>query len=125
MLAVTFLVFVGIGLGIYFKAEMKLLGGLWIAICFYVLLNLLLFRFKLYIDILYTLGFIGFGVYLLYISQTTTALFTGVSVLYFGIFLLSFGSFLSVYAKNREKQRTSIFMHSQNVFPILEYSLSK
>ena len=124
MLAVTFLVFVGIGLGIYFKTELQLLGILWIAICFYVLLNLLLFRFKLYIDILYTLGFVGFGVYLLYSSQTKTALFTGISVLYFGIFLLSFGSFLREYAKNREKQRTSIFMHSQNVFPMLEYSLS-
>ena len=63
--------------------------------------------------------------YLLYISESAVVLFSGVSVLYFGIFLLSFGSFIREYAKNREKLRTSIFMHSQNVFPILEYSLSK
>ena len=124
MLAATFVVFVAIGVGIYLKTELKLMGILWIAICFYVLLNLLLFRFKLWIDILYTLGFIGFGGFLLYMSETKAALFTGISVLYFGIFLLSFGSFIREYAKNREKQRTSIFMHSQNVFPILEYSLS-
>lgn len=125
MLTITFLVFVGIGAGIYFKTSYQLFGILWIAICFYVLLNLLLFRFKLYLDIIYTLGFVGYGGYLLYMSESAVELFSGVSVLYFGIFLLSFGSFVREYAKNREKRRTSIFMHSQNVFPILEYSLSK
>ena len=125
MLTLTFLVFVAIGAGLYFKTSYQLLGILWIAICFYVILNLLLFRFKLYIDIVYTLGFVGFGVYLLYSSESAVELFSGVSVLYFGIFLLSFGSFVREYAKNRDKRRTSIFMHSENVFPILEYSLSK
>ena len=124
MLAATFLVFITIGLGIYFKTELKIPGIIWIAVCFYVLLNLLLFRFKLYIDIVFTLGFVVCGVALLYTAATKTALFTGISVLYFGIFLLSFGSFVREYVKNQEKRRTSIFMHSKNVFPILEYSLN-
>lgn len=124
MLGITFLVFICIGLGIYFKTNLKLLGIVWIAVCFYVLLNLLLFRFKLYIDIIFTLGFIVCGLVLLYEAEKKVELFTGISILYFGIFLLSFGSFIREYFKNREKRRTSIFMHSQNVFPILEYSLS-
>jgi len=124
LLAVTFLVFIGIGLGLYFKTELKLAGIIWIAVCVYALLNLLLFRFKLYIDIVFTLGFVACGVALLYSSATKAALFTGISVLYFGIFVLSFGSFIREYVKNREKRRTSIFMHSKCVFPILEYSLN-
>ena len=69
MLAVIFLVFIGIGAGIYFKTDLKLLGLIWIAVCFYVLLNLLLFRFKLYIDILFTCGFVVGGVFLLWKSE--------------------------------------------------------
>ena len=61
----------------------------------------------------------------LYFAKTAGDLFTGISLFYFGLLILTFGSFTVQYVKNREKRRKSIFMHSQNVFPILEYNLTE
>ena len=103
--------------------EYGLFGIIWISVCVYVLLNLLLKRFRKSIAFIYALCFVAAGVFLLVTSDDNDQSFQGISVLYFGMFILSFGSFVYEFIKNKIKARRSIFMNAPEIFPTLEYNL--
>ena len=74
-----------------------LFGIVWISVCIYILLNLLLYRFRKIIGAIYSFCFIVAGIFLLLTSDDNDQSFQGISVLYFGMFILSFGSFIHAY----------------------------
>ena len=69
LFGLTFLVLVGVGgAGVYYT-DYGLGGLVWISVCVYVLLNLLLFKYRKIIAILYSICFIAAGVFLLMTSE--------------------------------------------------------
>ena len=123
LFGITFLILVGVGAAAITFTDYGLGGILWISVCVYILLNLLLKSFRKVIACIFALCFIGAGVFLLVTSDDNDQSFQGISVLYFGMFILSFGSFVYEYVKNKLKMRRSIFMNAPEVFPMLEYNL--
>lgn len=123
LFGVTFLVLVGVGGALIYYTEYGIVGIVWIAVCIYILLNLLIYKYRKIIAVAFSLMFIVAGVFILMTSDDNDQSFSGICVLYFGMLILSFGSFLQVYAKNKLKKRRSIFMNAPEVFPMLEYNL--
>ena len=117
LFGVTFLVLVAVGGALIYYTDYGLAGIVWIAVCIYVLLNLLLYQFRKIIAVAFSLMFVAAGVFILMTSDDNDTSFSGICVLYFGMFILSFGSFLRIYAKNKMKKRRSIFMNAPEVFP--------
>ena len=69
LFGLTFLVLVGVGgAGVYYT-DYGLAGIVWISVCVYVLLNLLLFKYRKIIAILYSICFIAAGIFLLMTSE--------------------------------------------------------
>ena len=123
LFGLTFLVLVAAGGAAIHFTEYGLVGIVWISICIYVVLNLLLSRFRRVIDVLYSLCFIAAGIFLLLTADDNNQSFQGISVVYIGMLILSFGSFVHAYWSNKLKKRRSIFMNAPSVFPMLEYDL--
>ena len=84
---------IGIGGALISYTDYGLAGIVWISVCIYIVLNLLLYRFRRIIDVLYSGCFIAAGIFLLMVSDDNDQSFQGISVLYFGMLILSFGSF--------------------------------
>jgi len=120
---VAWLVLIGIGAAAVNYSEYGLFGIVWMSVCIYVLLNILLSSYRKVIGAIFGICFIAAGVFLLMTSDDNSQSFQGISVLYFGMFILSFGSFCREYIKNKLKKRRSIFMNSPEVMPLLEYNL--
>ena len=93
LFSITYLILIGVGVACVYWTDKGLLGIVWIAVCIYVLFNLLLYKYKRIIDVLFSVCFIIAGVFLLMTSDDNDQSFQGISVLYFGMFILSFGSF--------------------------------
>ena len=123
LFGISFLILIGVGAATINFTKYGLFGIVWIAMVIYILLNMLLGKFKKIIDILYSICFVAAGVFLLWTSDNNDQSFQGMSVLYFGMFILSFGAFCRVYITNKLKKRRSIFMNAPEVFPMLEYNL--
>ena len=123
LFGITFLILIAAGGIVIQYTSYGLVGIVWISVCLYVVLNLLLSRFRKYIAIAFAFCFIAAGVIMLMTSDDNHRSFQGVSVLYFGMLILSFGAFCQEYVKNKMKKRRSIFMNAPEVFPMLEYNL--
>lgn len=123
LFGITFLILIGVGGAAINFTEYGLFGIIWIAMCIYVLLNMLLHSFRKIIAVLFSICFIVAGIFLLMTSDDSDQSFQGMSVLYFGMFILSFGAFCQEYVTNKLKKRKSIFMNAPEVFPMLEYNL--
>lgn len=98
--AVTFLISsFGVGAALINFADQLLLGVVWIAICLYLVLNLLLTRYRTVIAILFTICFVGAGLVIMMSSdEDQNKSFEGISVFYLGMCILSFGYFFQAYA---------------------------
>jgi hypothetical protein len=98
-------------------------GILWIAIAVYIVLNLFLFMYKLYIDVFFALLFVALGIASFFLDTGDMNALKGITIMFSGAFILTFGTFISELLKNKAKRRSSIFMHTPKVLPMLEYNI--
>ena len=121
---ITFLLFIAVGVCCIAFTDYKLFGVVWILVCLYVILSLFLGKYRLWIDIVYSIIFVGIGIASFFIStENERHTLVGITVMFWGLFILSFGQFVSHFFQNEAKKRTSIFMHTPNVFPMLEFDI--
>lgn len=69
LFGITFLILCGVGGALISFTDHGLIGIIWIAMCIYILLNLLLNRFRKVIAVLYSICFVVAGVFLLMTSD--------------------------------------------------------
>ena len=69
LFGITFLILVGCGGAAISFTKYGLFGIVWIAMCIYILLNMLLQRFRKVIDVLFSICFVAAGVFLLLTSD--------------------------------------------------------
>ena len=105
------------------KRENYIHGILWISIAVYILLNLFLFAYKLFIDVFFALLFVVLGIASFFLDEGELHRLKGITIIFSGAFILTFGTFISELLKNKAKRRSSIFMHTPKVLPMLEYNI--
>ena len=71
--------------------EYQLLGAVWILVCLYVILSLFLRKYKLWIDIVYSIVFVGIGIASFFVNDNEKGTLIGVTVMFCGLFILSLG----------------------------------
>ena len=120
---VAWVILIGIGAAAVNFTAYGLFGIVWMTVCIYVLLNILLYRYRKVIGALFGICFVAAGTGLLWTSDDYEQSFQGISVLYFGMFILSFGAFCREYIRNKLQRRRSIFMNAPAVMPMLQYNL--
>jgi len=126
LLAATTILFLVIGVGLILMYDRPILGAVWLAAGLYLVLSSFLkkrFTFKIILNVVYAVLFAIAGVAVMVTGKSQQADLLGITTLFCGLFLLTFGSFLQVYIRNKEKKKTSILIHSAQVFPILEYNM--
>ena len=69
LFGISFLILIGVGAATINFTKYGLFGIVWIAMVIYILLNMLLGKFKKIIDILYSICFVAAGVFLLWTSD--------------------------------------------------------
>jgi hypothetical protein len=119
LFGMTWLILIAVGAAQVAYGDYGLSGIVWISLCVYIILNMLLYAYRRIIDVVFSLLFVAAGVVLLVFAETDDQSFQGISVLYFGMFILSFGAFIQEYIQNKLKKRKTIFMSSPQVFPML------
>lgn len=101
LFGLTWIILIGVGGAMVVWSEYGLLGIVWVSVCIYIILNLLLSSWKRVIDVAYCTIFVFAGIILLLTSKDNEQSFQGISVLYFGMFILSFGAFCQEYIINK------------------------
>ena len=70
LFGLTWIILIGVGAAQIFWSDYGLSGIVWISVCVYIILNMLLYTWRRIIDVVYSLFFVAAGVILLISAET-------------------------------------------------------